>query len=244
MPSSLKNDNKNGNSLRNAYISFGILGNRGGIDTGIRNNGSGWHPCYYDMPYGNFVPFENDIASSEITIVGIEIEVKPQKEIIFSLTYRNSNFDVIQSFQKKLDGDRAIDEDDNGNPIFRFYRFASLVPLKEDDQNDGTYMKDGKFTGLTIVRDNNAQSWGISENDIEFAWKVSPSRIELDYTENSDSFSIIHKEKEDSFSILNEGKDKEEEIYDAQSSGVKNLFIYMYHYIIPIFSLFYFLYVF
>lgn len=81
----------------------------------------------------------------------------------------------------------------------RFYRFASLVPNGKDDQDDGTYMIGGQFTGLTIVKDKNSQSWGISENNIDVAWLVSSSRIEFSYQDDNDYFSIIHKGKKEDY---------------------------------------------
>ena len=42
---------------RNAYISFGVLGLYGSIDTGIINSGEVWKPYYYDIKNGKFVCF-------------------------------------------------------------------------------------------------------------------------------------------------------------------------------------------
>ena len=41
-------------------------------------------------------------------------------------------------------------EFENGKATYKFFRFASLVPKGEDDQNDGTFIENGTFIGLTI----------------------------------------------------------------------------------------------
>ena len=74
----------------------------------------------------------------------------------------------------------------------RFFRFASLCQVEIDNQNDGTYMLGGKFTGLTIVSNDRAESWGISSDNIDVAWLVSSSKINFDYQGDEDLFSISH----------------------------------------------------
>ena len=197
LPSSLNNGN------RNAYIAFGVYGLNGGIDIGIRNTGTLWHPFYYDVQKKNFKSFnsDNDLAPSETKIIGIEVEVTSDKNILFSLSYRTSDLNILKSFNTKIEAKHIFEE---GVVKNRFYRFASLVPIGEDDQEDGTYMLDGKFTGLAIVKNNNVQSWGISGDDIEYAWIVSSSKIEFSYQDGNDNFSINHKKKEiENFSLNN-----------------------------------------
>jgi len=188
LPSSFESGNRNG------YISFGVLGLNGGIDIGIRNTGNGWHPYYYDVRNKNFKVFEENMAPSNTKIIGIEVEIKSTKQILFSLSYRESNLNIIKLFTKQLEAKHIFE---NGNTFRkRFYRFASLPPEGEDDQNDGTRMIDGKFTGLSIVKNGSVKQWGISEEDIESAWMVSSSRINLTYNKSTDNFSIIHRESE------------------------------------------------
>eukprot|EP00833_Pecoramyces_ruminatium_P000132 jgi/Orpsp1_1/1174164/evm.model.c7180000049132.1 len=189
LPSSLNNGN------RNAYISFGVFGFKQGFDVGIKNDGISWYPYYYDIPNKDFKEFINDRAPSETKIVGIEVEVTSDKNILFSLTYRTSDLNnVIRYFNKKLDAQKLFQND---VIQFKFYRFASLVqPVNiKDDREDGTYMLDGKFTGLTIVKDNNPQPWGISGDDIEYAWIVYPSKMEFNYQNGNEYFSINHKKE-------------------------------------------------
>ena len=89
-----------------------------------------------------------------------------------------------------------MEYDENDNPIFRFYRFASLVNNKEneipDNQNDQTYMIDGNFIKLTVRVDNFGESWGISGDFIETGLKISPKKIEVSYMKDYETFSIKH----------------------------------------------------
>ena len=88
------------------------------------------------------------------------------------------------------------EKDEVGNPIFRIYRFASLVNDEgigiPDYQNDQTYMINGIFTGLTIVVNGVGRSWGISSDHIDIAWKVFPQKIEFSHHNDHESFSIKH----------------------------------------------------
>ena len=49
--------------------------------------------------------------------------------------------------------------------------------MGKDNQNDGTYMIDGKFKDLKIVKDNEEQNWGIDSDNIDVSWLVSSRRI-------------------------------------------------------------------
>ena len=84
-------------------------------------------------------------------------------------------------------------EYENNKVKVRFYRFAFLVPLEEDDQNDGTFVNNGKFTELSIVKNNITESWGISGNNIEVSWLISSKRIKVDFRKSEEKFSIFHK---------------------------------------------------
>ena len=68
-----------------------------------------------------------------------------------------------------------------------------MVPLVVDDQNDGTFMIKGEFTGLSIVRNNRTESWGIYGDNVGASWLVSSYRIEVDIGESEEKFSIIHR---------------------------------------------------
>ena len=186
--------NTNGGK-RNAYISLGVLGLYGALDTGIMNSGEGWLPFYYDVKKHEFVTFKDHMAPEGTTIVGIEILVTQDRVVVFKLSYRNSDLEILSSFECQHDASHFLVYEDNMVKN-RFYRFASLVPVEKDDQNDGTYMIGGKFTGLTIVKNGEAQSWGIATDNIDVAWLVSSKRIQYYYVDNMDSFSIIHKPSE------------------------------------------------
>ena len=182
--------NTNGGK-RNAYISFGVLGLYGSIDTGIMNSGVGWLPYYYDIKNKKFGTFKEFYAPEGTEVIGIEIEVTSSRKILFSLSFRRSNLFILKSFSTELDASHILVYE-NSKVKNRFYRFASLVPNEEDNQNDGTKMIGGKFTGLTIVKDNIGQEWGISGDNIVDAWLVSSKKISLEHNYNEDIFSINH----------------------------------------------------
>ena len=187
----LPHDLNTNNGKRNAYISLGVLGLNGSIDLGIMNSGIGWLPYYNDCKEGNFKAFMDDIAPTGTKIVGIEIEVTITKTIIFSISFRKSNLAILQSFSTKIDASHILVYENNKVKL-RFFRFASLCPVEIDNQNDGTYMLGGKFTGLTIVNNDRAESWGISSDNIDVAWLVSSSKINFGYQGDEDLFSISH----------------------------------------------------
>ena len=182
---------------RNAYISFGLSGEYYSIDTGIRNNETyGWCPYYFDTNNSFFRVFEEKCAPSNTSIVEIEIEVTLERIVIFKLKYKNSSLDELDNFEHQINASHILSLDINNKPINRFYRFASLVNVikNKDDQNDNTSMYGGKFSNLTIFRDDGVNySWGIPSDYIETSWKVSYKRIDVNYTDNSETFNIYHK---------------------------------------------------
>ena len=180
------------NGKRNAYISFGVLGLNGAIDMGIMNSGSGWWPYKYDGNTKEFIAYKDDFAPNGTKIIGIQIKVNEDRLSTFSLSFRNSNLTILKSFYKELNCSHILVYENN-HVKNRFYRFASLVPVEQDNQTDGTYMIGGEFNDLTIVRDNNGYDWGIALDDIDVAWKVSTKRINVTHDERNDKFDIIHK---------------------------------------------------
>lgn len=66
---------------RNAYISFGVLGQYGGIDIGIMNSGEGWKPFYFDVKSKKFLSFKDYIVK-EASIAEIQIEVTSSRKVI------------------------------------------------------------------------------------------------------------------------------------------------------------------
>ena len=87
----------------------------------------------------------------------------------------------------------------SGNPICRFYRFASLVPTGTDNRNDGTYMTGGQITNCQLYNGSSYVSWGINTARVSDAWKVYPSCISLSYTQYNDTFAISHSSASSSF---------------------------------------------
>ena len=188
LPKSL-NTNRGG---RNAYISPGVGGLYGAINCGIMNSGKGWLPFYYFRHNKTMVTFKEYYASYHTDIIGFEIEVTNSRIIIFSLTFRNSSLFILNSFKTEIDASDILVYENNEVKL-RFYRFVNLAPEGKDDQNDGTYLIDGKFTELKIIRNNITYPWGISENDVEVSWLVSSKRIKVTHSKYEETFSIIHR---------------------------------------------------
>ena len=145
----LPNSLNTNNGKRNAYISFGVLGLYGAINTGIMNSGKGWLPFYYDMISKKIVTFKDNYVPEGTKFVNIEIEVTSLRLIIFSLKFMNSNFITLKTFKTKIDASHILVYEDNKVKL-RFYRFASMPPVEKDDQNDGTFMIGGEFIELKI----------------------------------------------------------------------------------------------
>ena len=177
---------------RNAYISFGILGISGGINIGLINSGTGgWRPLHYFQKTKKMVCY-NDYHSDENTdYIEIIIEVTQDRKLLATFNLKNSSLFVIKSLNFEIDASNILVYE-NGKVKLRFYRFVSLVPLEEDNQNDGTFLKNGKFIGLSIMKNNKYESWGISGDNIEDSWIISSKRIKVDYRKSEESFSIIH----------------------------------------------------
>ena len=185
--------NTNGGK-RNAFISCGVLGRTGFLDTGIMNSGSGWIPCY--CLNKTLKAYPEYLGIEGVKIVGIEVEVTSSKIVIFSLSFRDSNLNILKSFSTEIDASSILEHDSNGNVKNRFYRFASLVNDIDkgvpDNQNDQTYMINGIFTNLCIVVNGKVEPWGISSDFVELGWIVSSKKLEFSYADDHESFSIKH----------------------------------------------------
>ena len=183
---------------RNAYISLGVRGYWNSIDTGIRSNGKGWCPYHYIGANGNYTYFENKCSPNKTSIVGLELEVTSERMVLFTVTFRDLNKNILNAFNEKINASEIIFYQEN-KPIFDFYRFASLVNKDgtPDDQNDNTFMLGGKLTELTIIKNGVPSQWGMLSDNIAQAWKVSSRRINVSYTGDSDTFDIYHRIPED-----------------------------------------------
>lgn len=115
--------------------------------------------------------------------------------MLILIEFNGENLCKLKSFHNEIDASHTL-VFENSKIKKRFYRFASLVPVEKDDQNDGTYMIDGKFKELKIIKDNEEQSWGIDSENIELSWLVSSRRISLQHKNGNEIFSIMHKQKE------------------------------------------------
>ena len=179
---------------RTAFIAVGIRGKYGYLDMGIMNNGTGWKPYYNDN--GDISNFGNDADLKDAKIVGITIEFLSNNKIKFAIGFRELDYSIIQVFDIQLYVSHIFEYDEEHKPIFRFYRFASLVNDKDngviDNQNDGTFMINGSFSGFDIVVNGQENNWDISGEYVEASWKVSSKRVDFSYTDKDEIFSIKH----------------------------------------------------
>ena len=180
------------NGKRNAYISFGIIGINGGINIGLINAGKGWRPFHYFIKTQEMFCYNEYCSNDETEFIEIEIEVTQERKLLASFTLKNSTLFPLKNLNIEIDASDIL-EYENDKVKVRFFRFASLVPVGEDDQNDGTFVKNGKFTQLSIVKNNITESWGISGNNIEISWLISSKRIKVEYRKSEEKFSIIHR---------------------------------------------------
>ena len=78
--------NTNGGN-RKAYISLGVLGLHGSIELGIVNSGKGWCPYSYDPNKKGLQEYKGYFGPSGTEIVGIQLEVKSNRVVIFSFNF-------------------------------------------------------------------------------------------------------------------------------------------------------------
>ena len=190
LPDSLNTNN----GKRNAYISFGVLGLYGAINTGIMNSGKGWLPFYYDNKSQKIVTFKDNYAPEGTKLVNIEVKVTSLRIINFSLKYMNRNLITLKTFKTEIDASHLLVYE-NDEVKLRFFRFVSMPPIEKDDQNDGTFMIGGEFNELKITKNEINELWGIQGDNIDVSWLVSSKRIEVNIQDDQESFSIEHKKK-------------------------------------------------
>lgn len=183
----------NNNGARNGYISLGITGSVHGIDLGLRNDGSGWHPYAYDVGVGPFMTFEEYTAPSTATNAIITVKPVNSTTVHLYIQFVNSSgANVGRAFDRDITVSSGNLVSSGGKMMCRYYRFASLVPVGTDNQSDGTYMTGGQFTNCQLYNGSSYVSWGINTARVTNAWKVSSDKITLSYTTYNDTFAIRH----------------------------------------------------
>ena len=175
---------------RKAFISLGIQGKYGYIDIGIMNSKGFWIPFYNDN--GEIKSYEEIGNIEEAKIVGIVIELISNKKLKCSFGYREIDHSMIKYFEYRIYFSHIIEYDKEDNPIFRFYRYASLEIENgfPDNQNDNTYMINGGFFKPTLYVNGKEELWGISSDYVEACWKVSAKKIDLVFSDEKENFSI------------------------------------------------------
>ena len=90
----------------------------------------------------------------------------PNNKIKFAIGFKELDYSIIKVFDVQIYASHIFECDKENNPIFRFYRFASLINNKDngfpDLQNDGTYMINGSFIDFVLVVNGQSNNWGIS----------------------------------------------------------------------------------
>lgn len=184
----------NAGNTRNGYIALGIYGSTHGIDLGLKNAGTGWYPCYYDVgnKFGEFPAYKAPSTATNAKIVVKPVNSTTVRMYIQFLNSSGGN--VGTPFDQNITVASGNLSGTEGNISCRFYRFASLVPIGADNQKDSSFMLGGQFTNLGLYNKNTSSydTWGISTSRVTNAWLCSPERITLSYTANSDTFKIDH----------------------------------------------------
>ena len=190
LPSLNTNDGK-----RKAFISLGVEGKNGYIEMGIVNSGEGWSPYYSDNGY--ITVFNGYNKFPDTKFIEMNVEFFYDRKIIFNLTLRETYSRIIEYFSTEIYTAHILVYE-NEKVKSRLYRFASLVNDESngvpDDQNDHTYMIDGKFIGLCLLINGSllCTDWVIPSYIVEESWLVSSKRIEFSYEKDSEYFSIKH----------------------------------------------------
>ena len=179
---------------RNAIIACGILGKYGFLDMGIINSGKGWQPYYNNN--GEITISDEYISNEKVKIIGIVIEIFSKNKLLFNMSFREFDHSILKFFGAQIYYSHLYEKDEESNPIFRIYRFASLVNDEgngiPDYQNDQTYMVNGKFVTPVIYLNGEENEWRIVGKYIEACWKMSAKRVEFSYTDQDETFSIRH----------------------------------------------------
>ena len=182
----------NNRNIRNGYISLGVTGTAHGVDMGLRNSGSGWHPYVYDVGH-NFSAFTQYTAPRTATNAVIVVKPISTTKIAMYIRFVNAAGQTVgTTFDRTITVSSGNFVYSGGRIACRYYRFASLVPTGNDNQSDGTYMTGGQFTNCQLYNRSNYVSWGINTPRVTNAWKVSSSKITLTYGATNDSFNIRH----------------------------------------------------
>lgn len=186
----------NANNTRNGYISLGIYGSAHGIDLGLKNDGSGWYPYSYDVGQ-TFTDYTAYRAPSTATNAIITVNPVDTTTVRMYVQFLDSNGNNVgTAFNQNIAVASGNLQYSGGYIACRFYRFASLVPIppNPDNQKDSSYILGGQFTNCLLYQRSTSSyvSWGIDTARVTNAWKVSPERISLSYSTYNDTFAIDH----------------------------------------------------
>ncbi len=188
----LPSDFYNKDGARNGYISLGIKGKEHGVDAGLGNTGSGWFPYAYDAGH-TFTTFTEYTAPGDATNAMVSVKPVDTSTIHMYVQFLDASGNPVgRTFDRDIPIASGNFVKYNNKIMCSFYRFASLVPVAEDDQYDGTYMTGAKFTECQLYNGSNYESWGIYTDRVQNAWIISSGKITVDCTTYNDTFDIRH----------------------------------------------------
>jgi hypothetical protein len=180
---------------RTGFLAVGLYGSLGGVDLGLRNDGTGWMPCYWDTVGGLGANYAEYTAPSTATNAVICANVANANTVYFYVRFVNASGNTVGTiFEKQLQVGSGNFTFSGGQARCRYYRFASLVPNigVAENRKDGSYMRGAQFTNCNLYNGSAYESWGISTARVVSAWKVYPENITLSWTTYNDVFNINH----------------------------------------------------
>lgn len=180
---------------RVGFLAVGLYGYLGGVDLGLRNDGTGWMPCYWDTVGGAGANYTAYTAPATATNAIICADVTDSSTVYFYVKFLNAAGNTVgTTFEKQITVCSGNFTFSGGRAVCRHYRFASLVPNigLADNRKDGSYMRGAQFTNCQLYNGSAYESWGISTDRVVSAWKVYPENITLSWTTYNDVFNINH----------------------------------------------------
>ena len=181
---------------RIAYVSFGVLAKGGICDIGLKNVGTGWLAYCYSSSFDEWWTGTDTISNAEKIAISIDVSKEGGNDIIAGyFDFQDANGNSIKtSYHQVVRGNGQIFESSLQLPLCRFFRFMSLVPYHIPDINDGSYLKNVKFTSLQLYNTGSQtyEQWDINSNLVEYAWTVQSRNIQLTSAGTEDICSIDH----------------------------------------------------
>lgn len=195
------------NGTRAAFISLGIHGSLKGIDIGMRNTGTGWIPCSYDVYAGGsgtpteqkesfklFVDYTFPSTATNVIMMASPLNTTHIR--VYMQGYNSAGNMVGKEFYQDIpikSGNLVA----VGNKVqCQHYRFVSMVPNigVTTSLTDGTYMKNGALTNCQLYDEN--------ETYVNWGWNNIKTVVSQSTAYDEDKMDLTHSEYHDYFSII------------------------------------------